>query len=67
MLIDATIEIPVQVGGKVRARITVPADADQQALEQAALSEPKVAELLGGKPPRKVIVVPGRLVNIVPG
>jgi leucyl-tRNA synthetase len=64
-LVEETIEIPVQVKGKVRARITVGADASDEALEAAALAEPKVAELLDGAP-RKVIVVSGKLVNIVP-
>jgi leucyl-tRNA synthetase len=49
----------------VRSRITVPADADEDAVRAAALADPKVVELLGGAEPRKVIVVPGRLVNIV--
>jgi len=67
MLVDDTIEIPVQVKGKVRARITVAADADQAELERLALADAKVQEHLGGKPPRKVIVVPGKMVNVVPG
>jgi leucyl-tRNA synthetase len=60
------IELPVQVAGKVRARITVPVDADAAALEAAALAEPRIIELLNGSPPSKVIAVPGRLVNVVP-
>jgi leucyl-tRNA synthetase len=60
-----TVEIPVQINGKVRAKLTVPAEISQAALQAAALSDPKVRELLGGKAPRKVIVVPGKLVNIV--
>ncbi len=66
LLVDDTVEIPVQVKGKVRARVTVPADADDAAMEAAALAEPTIAALLSGAEPRKVIVVPGRLVNIVP-
>ncbi|MBX3315407.1 MAG: leucine--tRNA ligase [Phycisphaeraceae bacterium] len=65
MLRDSEVELPVQVQGKVRARITVPADADDAAVTAVALAEPKVAELLSGKPPKKVIVVKGRMVNIV--
>lgn len=60
-----TVEYPIQVNGKVRSRITVPADADRAALQAAALGDDKVAAALGGKEPRKVIVVPGRLVNVV--
>ena len=63
-LVQDTVEIPVQVKGKVRSRITVGADASDEALEAAALADPKIAELLDGAP-RKVIVVSGKLVNIV--
>ena len=62
---DATIEVPVQIDGKVRSRITLPADADRPALEAAALADPRVQELLAGQAPKKVVVVPGRLVSIV--
>jgi leucyl-tRNA synthetase len=65
LLVDATIEVPVQVNGKVRGRITVAADAGQAALEAAALADPKIAAALDGATPKKVIVVPGRMVNIV--
>lgn len=64
-LVDDAVEIPVQVNGKVRARIQVPADADRETLQAAALADEKVVELLGGKQPVKVIAVPGRLVNLV--
>jgi len=64
-LVESTIEIPVQVQGKLRAKITVPADADKSALEEAAKAAPKVAELLEGKQIVKTIVVPGRMVNFV--
>jgi leucyl-tRNA synthetase len=59
------IEVPVQVNGKVRSKLTVPAGTDKAALEAAALADPRVRELIGGQPVRKVIVVPGKLVNIV--
>jgi len=62
---DDVIELPVQVNGKVRARITVAADADADAIEAAALSDEKVTAALGGATPKKVIVVPGRMVNLV--
>ena len=64
-LMADTIEYPIQVNGKVRSRITVAADAAAGDVEAAALADAKVVELLGGRAPRKVIVVPGRLVNVV--
>jgi leucyl-tRNA synthetase len=64
-LVEDTVEYPVQVNGKVRGRITVAADADADVLEAAALAEEKVAAFLAGAKPKKVIVVAGRLVNIV--
>ncbi len=60
-----TVDYPVQVGGKVRAVITVDADADRDAVLAAALVEEKIAVLVDGREPRKVIFVPGRLVNLV--
>ncbi len=65
MLVDETIEIPVQVMGKVRSRVVVPTGASNADLEKAALDDPRVKELLAGKTIRKVIVVPGKLVNVV--
>ncbi|KAA0114177.1 leucine--tRNA ligase [Mycolicibacterium sp. P9-22] len=64
-LVDDTVELPVQVNGKVRGKITVAADADKAALEAAALADEKVQAFLAGATPKKVIVVPGRLVNFV--
>ncbi len=64
-LVDDTVEYPVQVNGKVRGRITVAADADKASLEAAALADEKVQAFLAGATPKKVIVVPGRLVNLV--
>ncbi|CDO08032.1 leucyl-tRNA synthetase [Mycolicibacterium cosmeticum] len=64
-LVDDTVELPVQVNGKVRGKITVAADADKAALEAAALADEKVLAFLDGATPKKVIVVPGRLVNLV--
>jgi leucyl-tRNA synthetase len=63
MIREDTVEIPVQFGKKVRARIQVPADCSREQLEEAARSDPDVAALLDGKEIIKVIVVPGRLVN----
>ncbi|RJO76851.1 leucine--tRNA ligase [Nocardia panacis] len=65
LLVEDSVEYPIQVNGKVRSRIQVPADADASAIEAAALADERIAELLGGAAPRKLIVVPGRLVNIV--
>ena len=65
LLVEDTIEIPIQVNGKVRAHITVPADLPKDELESAARADPHVAELLGGHTVRKVIVVPNKLVNFV--
>ncbi|MFC7571798.1 class I tRNA ligase family protein [Klenkia terrae] len=64
-LVDDTVQIAVQVNGKVRAQLDVPADADAAALEAVALADPRIAELLVGKTVRKVVAVPGRLVNVV--
>ncbi|MBA4021302.1 MAG: leucine--tRNA ligase [Gordonia sp.] len=64
-LVDDTIEYAIQVKGKVKSRITVAADADEATVRAAALADPKIVELLDGEP-RKVIVVLGRMVNIVP-
>jgi len=65
LLKDDEVEVPVQVNGKVRARVTVPADADRAALEAAARADEKVAALLAGKDVKKIVVVPGKLVNFV--
>jgi len=64
-LVEDTVEYPVQVNGKVRGRITVPADADADSVEAAALADEKVQTSLAGATPKKVIVVAGRLVNLV--
>ncbi|WP_216212206.1 leucine--tRNA ligase [Amycolatopsis aidingensis] len=64
-LVEDTVEYPIQVNGKVRSRVTVPADAGTEDVQAAALAEEKIAALLDGGAPRKVIVVPGRLVNVV--
>jgi leucyl-tRNA synthetase len=58
-------EMVVQVNGKLRDRIVVPADISREAMERLALESPRVQAYLQGKSPRKVIVVPGKLVNIV--
>jgi leucyl-tRNA synthetase len=60
-----SIEIVVQVGGKVRAKLQVAADADKDSIEKMALDDVNVQKFIDGKTIRKVIVVPGKLVNIV--
>ncbi len=64
-LVEDTVEYPVQVNGKVRGRVVVAADADAATVEAAALADDKVAAALNGATPKKVIVVPGRMVNVV--
>ena len=62
---EDTVDYPIQVNGKVRSRISVAADASSADVEAAALADEKIVALLDGNAPRKVIVVPGRMVNIV--
>lgn len=64
-LVDDTVEYPVQVNGKVRGRVVVASDAATEAVQAAALADEKVQAFLAGATPRKVIVVPGRMVNLV--
>ena len=66
-LIRDTLELVVQVNGKLRGKVAVAADASKDAIEAAALEDEKVRSHIEGKTVRKVIVVPGRLVNIVVG
>ena len=67
LLVDESIEIPVQLNGTVRARIQVAAGLTQEALVAAAQGDPAVAELLAGATLRKAIAVPDKLVNFVVG
>ncbi|MEM7372345.1 MAG: leucine--tRNA ligase [Bacteroidota bacterium] len=62
---EATIQYPVQINGKMRTKIEVAADAAKDAVEEVALANETVQQWMDGKPARKVIVVPGRIVNIV--
>lgn len=64
-LVSAEITLVVQVNGKVRSKLSVAVDADKDAIEAAALAEQNVQRFVEGKQVRKVIVVPGRLINIV--
>ena len=64
-LVDDEIEVPVQINGKVKARINVAADADQDAVFEVVLADAKIAELTNAKNVVKKIYVPGRMVNLV--
>ena len=63
---DSQLELAVQVAGKLRSRVLVPAGSDEAAARAAALADPKIIEFLKGAVPKKVIVVPGKLVNLIP-
>jgi leucyl-tRNA synthetase len=62
---ESTIDIPIQINGKVRGRITAPVNATNGELEKAALADPRVQKCLEGSTVRKVIIVPKKLINIV--
>ncbi|MGI9052692.1 MAG: leucine--tRNA ligase [Ilumatobacteraceae bacterium] len=65
LLVEASVEYPVQVNGKVRSHIVIAADATAQDVEAAALADARVIAAVDGSVPKKVIVVPGRMVSIV--
>jgi leucyl-tRNA synthetase len=64
-LVQAEVEIVVQINGKVKSRMTVPADMDKNQMERFVLEQDKIMELISGKQVVKVIAVPKKLVNIV--
>jgi len=64
-LVQDEIELMLQVNGKLRGAVKVAANADKAAIEAAALAHPETAKFSEGRPPKKVVVVPGRLVNVV--
>jgi leucyl-tRNA synthetase len=64
-LVQDSVELVVQVNGKLRGRITVPAGADEATVRAAALAEPGVARFVAGQPVRKLVYVPGKLVSVV--
>ena len=64
-LVQDEIELVLQVNGKHRGSVLVPAGADKAAIEAAALASEAFAKAANGAPPKKVVVVPGRLVNVV--
>jgi leucyl-tRNA synthetase len=65
LLIDDDITLPVQINGKRRTEITVPKDTDNVEIEKITLLSEIVVKALNGNSPKKVIVVPGRIVNVV--
>ena len=65
LLVEAEVEYPIQVNGRVRGRITVSADAPTTAIEQAAVGDEAVQRAIGDKSVQKIIVIPGRMVNVV--
>jgi len=67
LLKESTVTVVIQVNGKLRDRIEVPGDISQAELEKLALANERVKEFLAGKQVKKVIVVPGKLVNVVVG
>lgn len=64
-LVQEEVEIAIQVNGRVRDKAIVPADASQQEIEEIVMKQERIQAYLSGKTVRKVIVVPGKLVNIV--
>jgi leucyl-tRNA synthetase len=64
-LVQDRVSLVVQVNGKVRAQLDAPADASKETLEEMALKAPNVERFVDGKPIRKIVVVPGKLINIV--
>jgi leucyl-tRNA synthetase len=65
LLVEDMITLPVQVNGKKRGELTIPAGAAQADIEAAALALEAVLRALDGRPPRKIVVVPKRIVNVV--
>lgn len=65
LVVEDSVKIAVQVNGKLRATLELPRDMDKDAAEQAALADVNVQRAMDGKPARKVIVVPNRVINVV--
>ncbi|MBP9950665.1 MAG: leucine--tRNA ligase [Cypionkella sp.] len=65
LLVDDTVTLPIQINGKRRAEITVPRDMAASEIEKLALAEEDVIKFLAGQPVKKLIVVPGRIINVV--
>jgi leucyl-tRNA synthetase len=67
MLVENEVEVVVQINGKVKAKLVIPADATREQMEEIAHKDEKVQAAIGEKTVRKIIAVPGKLVNIVVG
>ena len=65
MLIDDTIILPIQVNGKRRDEIEVNVSLNKNEIEKIVISRPAILRILNGNPPKKIIVVPGKIVNVV--
>ena len=65
LLIDDTVTLPIQINGKRRAEISVPKDMPATQVEKLALADEDVVRFLAGQPVKKIIVVPGRIINVV--
>ncbi|NHF74353.1 leucine--tRNA ligase [Paracoccus sp. 12-3] len=65
MLVDDSVTLPIQINGKRRGEITVPADSTKEFIEAAVMADDTVLKFLDGAVPKKLIVVPGRIVNVV--
>ena len=65
MLVEANVTLPIQVNGKRRGEITVPKDMPKEEVEKLVLAHEAVTSRLEGAQPKKLIVVPGRIVNVV--
>ena len=65
LLVEASVTLPVQVNGKRRAEVAVPAGSDAATIEALVLGDPAVQRALNGALPRRLIVVPDRIVNVV--
>ncbi|MGL6211249.1 MAG: class I tRNA ligase family protein, partial [Paracoccaceae bacterium] len=65
LLVDDTVTLPIQINGKRRAEISVPADMPASEIEKLALANEDVVRFLAGQPVKKLIVVPGRIINVV--
>ena len=65
LMVDDTLEIVIQINGKLRARLNVAANIDEETLKELAFNEPKIAKLIAEQTIKRTIVVPGKLINIV--
>jgi leucyl-tRNA synthetase len=65
MLVDDTVTLPIQINGKRRAEISVAREIDKETLEKIVLAHDAVIKALEGAQPKKLVIVPGRIVNVV--